>query len=321
MRLRPIAIGLTVVATGGAVLGMLALYTDVETRRAEAAFPPAGRFVSVGSVRLRYRDAGTGPPVVLLHGNPGFLDDFAPDEPDGVFALLARQFHVVAIDRPGHGYSERPSAAGTTPHEQARLLHDALGQLGVARPVLVGHSWGGGLALVYTLEHPDDVRGLVLLGTRAYRDSGRADPVYALNRLRGIGALLRATVMLPVGRRLVDQRLAAAYAPDQPDPRHVARARGLWLRPSQIAATVWDTPNLQEALGLASGRYAEIGVPAAIVVGDGDRGIAESRAVARALPCAELVVVPATGHELPLTRPGVVAAAVRRVAGRAACGP
>lgn len=65
--------------------------------------------------------------------------------------------------------------------------------------------------------------------------------------------------------------------------------------------------------------YAELALPATIVVGDRDRGIAESRALATALPCAELVVVPATGHELPLTRAALVATAVRRVAEQAAC--
>lgn len=295
-----------------ALLGVLAAYTWVETRRAERGVPPVGRVVTVNGVTLRYRDSGTGAPVVLLHGNPGFLEDFAPDDSAGVFAMLARDRRVVAVDRPGHGYSSRPSAAATTPREQARVLHDALGRLGISRPVLVGHSWGGGLALVYALQYPADVRGLVLIAPRAFRDTGRADPIYALNRVTGVGALLRATVMLPIGRRILDRRLAAAYAPDAPNPQHAARARALWLRPSQIAATVWDTQNLQDALDSASRRYGEIGVPVSILVGDHDRGIGESRALAARLPHAALVVVPDAGHELALTHPDVVAAAVRR---------
>jgi pimeloyl-ACP methyl ester carboxylesterase len=270
-------------------------------------------------VSLRYREAGSGAPVALLHGNPGFLEDFAPDDSGGPFALLARSNHVVAVDRPGHGYSGRPSPSGTTPSEQVRLLHDMFVQLGIARPVLVGHSWGGGLALTYALQYPSDVRGLVLIGTRAFRDSGRADPVYALNRVPILGALLRHTLMLPLGRRLVDRRLRSAYAPDTPRIDHLARARALWLRPSQIAATVWDTRNMNDALGDAATRHGQITVPVSILVGDNDRGVGESRRLARALPCAELTVVPRTGHELPLTRPALVESAVRRVTERKAC--
>jgi pimeloyl-ACP methyl ester carboxylesterase len=184
-------------------------------------------------------------------------------------------------------------------------------------PILVGHSWGGGLALVYALRYPDDVAGLVLLGTRAYRDSGRADPVYAINRVAGVGALLRRTVMLPVGRGILSRRLAAAYAPDTVHPDHVARARALWLRPTQIAATVWDTPNLQRAFDVASPRYGSLRVPAMILVGDRDRGMEESRRLAAAIPGAGLVILPRTGHELPLTRPAAIVAAVTECTRRA----
>jgi pimeloyl-ACP methyl ester carboxylesterase len=312
-RSRRITNSLVAVALLAAVLGALALYTLAETRRAERTFPAAGRYVTVDGATLRYREGGAGVPVVLLHGNPGFLEDFAPDDTAGVFGMLARAFRVIAVDRPGHGYASRPSASATTPQEQARLLHAALAQLGAPRPVLVGHSWGGGLALVYALQYPTEVRGLVLIGTRAFRDSGGADAVYAMNRVPGVGALLRATVMLPIGRRILNRRLAAAYAPDPPDQRQVERARALWLRPSEIAATVWDTRNLQDALGAASARYGEITVPVSILVGDHDRGIDESRALATRLPHAELAVVANTGHELALTRPAVVVAAVRHV--------
>jgi pimeloyl-ACP methyl ester carboxylesterase len=317
MRSRRLTLLLGLVALVGAALGGLALYTLVETRLAERAFPAAGQLVSVDGTRLRYRESGRGAPVVLLHGNPGFLEDFAPDDPDGVFASLALGFRTLAFDRPGHGYSGRPSAAGTTPEEQARLLHDALRRLGVVRPVLVGHSWGGGLALVYALRYPDDVAGLVLLGTRAYRDSGRADPVYAINRVAGVGALLRRTLMLPVGRGILDRRLAAAYAPDTVHPDHVARARALWLRPAQIAATVWDTPNLQRAFDAASPRYGSLRVPVMVLVGDRDHGLDESRRLAAAIPGAGLVILPRTGHELPLTRPAAIVAAVAECTRRA----
>jgi pimeloyl-ACP methyl ester carboxylesterase len=314
MRRRWIATSLIAAVLLAAVLGALALYTVVETRRGERMYPAVGQYVTVNGATLRYREGGAGVPVVLIHGNPGFLEDFAPDDSGGVFAMLAHEFRVIAVDRPGHGYSSRPSASATSPQEQARLLHTALGQLGASRPVLVGHSWGGGLALVYALQYPADVRGVVLIGTRAFRDSGGAGPVYAMNRIAGVGALLRATVMLPIGRRILDRRLTAAYAPDLPKAQQMERARALWLRPSEVAATVWDTQNLQDALGAVSARYGEIVVPVSILVGDHDRGIEESRALAARLPHAELVVVPNTGHELALTRPALVVTAAHRVA-------
>jgi len=85
----------------------------------------------VDGIRLHYVDRGAGAPVVLLHGNPGFVEDFLP-----VVDSLASTNRVIAFDRPGHGYSERATAAGTTAHDQVRLIHDALTQLGVSRPIV-----------------------------------------------------------------------------------------------------------------------------------------------------------------------------------------
>ena len=133
-------------ALGGA---LLVLGTRLGTARGEAAFPPEGRFILVDGVRLHYVDDGpaAAPPVVLIHGNPGFLTDFDPARA----ALRRAGYRVVAFDRPGHGYSARPHPGRYTVEAQARLLHDLLARLGVARPVLVGHSWGTTLALVYAL--------------------------------------------------------------------------------------------------------------------------------------------------------------------------
>jgi pimeloyl-ACP methyl ester carboxylesterase len=295
-----------------AALAGLALYTALEVRRAEAAFPPRGQFAHADGVRLHYVTAGAGRPVVLLHGNPGFVHDFALDTV-GPLSLLAREHRVVAFDRPGHGYSDRPSAAGTTPREQARLLREALRHLGAERPVLVGHSWGGALALLYALEYPGEVAGLVVIGTRAYPSAGRGDPLYVLNRAPVVGPLFRHTLLLPLGRRTVERRLAAAYAPDSVRPGHAAAARALWLRPGQVAATVWDTRNLQVALAPASRRYGELAVPVVILVGARDRGTGESYRLSQVLPRAELVTLPNVGHELQLTRPAAVLGAVRRV--------
>ena len=141
----PIALGVA------AALGGAALYNRAQARRAERDNPPVGRFLEVDGTRLHYLDEGpadaptTGvggePPVVLLHGNTVTLDDWIVS---GVFDLIARSRRVVAFDRPGFGYSERPRDRSWTPAAQARLLRRACRRLGVERPVVVGHSWGVG---------------------------------------------------------------------------------------------------------------------------------------------------------------------------------
>jgi alpha/beta hydrolase fold len=98
----------------------------------------AETFVTAGKTKLHYVERGQGRPVVMIHGNAGDLHDFEL----GTFDLLARNYHAIAFDLPGHGLSKEPGNAKGTIQEQAKILHLALTALGVKDPILVGHSWG-----------------------------------------------------------------------------------------------------------------------------------------------------------------------------------
>jgi alpha-beta hydrolase superfamily lysophospholipase len=116
-------------------------------------------FVVVENLRVHYIATGTGRTVVMIHGNAGNVADFD----FGTVALLSREYRVVAIDRPGHGSSGRPTQKAATIEYQAQLLHQTLTSLGISQPILVGHSWGAALALAYSLKYPGEVSGMVLL--------------------------------------------------------------------------------------------------------------------------------------------------------------
>src|SRR5205085_7444234 len=135
--------------------------TEVE---ACSTFEATGEFVSVDGLNLHYVSAGSGRPVVLIHGNPGSHQDYML----GMFDKLSRSFHVVAFDRPGHGYSERHDSVTTTVEVQAQLIRDALRKLSIEKPVIVGHSWGGSLALAAAVAYQKELSGIVLLAPAAY---------------------------------------------------------------------------------------------------------------------------------------------------------
>src|SRR5262249_36869057 len=114
-------------------------------------------FVTVEKLRVRYIEVGRGPTVVMIHGNAGSIEDFE----FGVIQALASNYRVIAVDRPGHGKSDRPNDANV--EYQARLLHQVLLSLHVYEPVLVGHSWGAALALSYALQYPKEVSAMILV--------------------------------------------------------------------------------------------------------------------------------------------------------------
>src|SRR3954465_251583 len=149
-----------VLLTIAVVLVVLAIANYLAARRVERRNPPKGSFLEVDGVRLHYSDQGTGKPVVLVHGNAVTGDDY---NTSGVAERLLKNHRVIIFDRPGFGHSQRPHGRMWTAMEQAELLHGALQQLGVERPVVVGHSWGAIVALSLAARHPADMAGLVLL--------------------------------------------------------------------------------------------------------------------------------------------------------------
>jgi pimeloyl-ACP methyl ester carboxylesterase len=185
------------------LLGALVVVTGFETRRLEARFPPVGAFAEVDGVRLHYSIAGPEDqgvaPIVLLHGASTSLLDFHAS----LLPPLAERHRVIALDRPGHGYSERASPASKDwpdPAEQARLLHGLLAQLQVEQPVLVGHSWAGAVVLAYLLAYPDEAAGGVLLAGGSHPWEGGVAWYNDLAGLPVVGDLFAYTLPLTFGR-------------------------------------------------------------------------------------------------------------------------
>ena len=146
---------------------VLALVTQVGAVLIERAHPPQGQMIAVDGARLHVVDLGprqaSGPPVVMLHGASSNLEVMRP-----LGERLAKNRRVILIDRPGHGWSTRASFSDSTPQPQARMIAQALQQLGIGQAVFVAHSWAGALALRVALDHPDRVAGLVMLAPAAY---------------------------------------------------------------------------------------------------------------------------------------------------------
>ncbi|HEX6590190.1 MAG TPA: alpha/beta hydrolase [Longimicrobiales bacterium] len=290
--------------------GALARWNRAAIADAERRYPPAGEFLTADGVRLHYVARGAGVPVVLLHGAAGTLHDF-----DYVVEQLARDFRVVVFDRPGHGYSDALPAARDTADVQSRILYDALAQLGVERPVLVGYSWGAALALRYAFDHADETGALVLLGGTTHVGTAPRNLLYWILRTPGAADALLSLGLVPIGRPYIGVPLAKVFAPDSAPRDYLERARAMWVRPAPVRAMTRDFHGLADALRDLRPRYPELRVPAVVVAGDRDRLVDHERnslAFAREAPDTEMILVPGAGHGLPQVRPDAVIEAIRR---------
>jgi len=117
------------------------------------------RYANVDGLRIAYRQAGTGPPLFLIHGLRGssrYWNQYAP--------VLSQQFTVIAADLKGFGESAKPRH-GYSPDDHARLMKGLLHLLQVERAIVLGYSLGGIVALRLAMRYPDLVERLVLVAT------------------------------------------------------------------------------------------------------------------------------------------------------------
>jgi len=298
------------------VLAAGAIWTRVLAARAERDFPLEGRVVRVQGAALRYVERGTGSPIVLVHGAYGGLEDWIAT---GILDELARSHRVIAFDRPGHGWSERPSHGAASPIAQARILREALRELGVERPIVVGFSWGGAAALAWAVEAPDELAGVVVVNGVAYAWPGATNTSYVLAGLPVVGPLLAHTIAAPFGNLTAESSVARAFAPAPVASTFTRSPIPLALRPAQFLVEAEDMRLLKAAVAIQSPRYGEIRIPLSIVAGRGDLVAFwdfHSKRLHETVPTSEFTVLEGAGHQILHSHPSAVIEATLRLADR-----
>jgi pimeloyl-ACP methyl ester carboxylesterase len=298
-------------------LAALAIWIRLQAKGAERDFPQAGRFIDVDGVRLHYIEAGSGPAALLLHGNGVQSTDFVGC---GLMEELASRYRVIAFDRPGFGYSQRPRGKIWTPKRQACLLAKACLALGVADPIVLGHSFGTLVALEMAFDDSISVRGLILV-SGYYFPTTRPDVwLVAPQAIPILGDILRYTISPIMGWMMMPVILRKTFAP-QPVARAFVQETPpvLMVRPWQIKAAAEDSACMVPAANQLSRRYDRIRLPVEIFAGTADRIVhrQQSRQSARLhelLPCSELHILPGEGHMLHYDLGASLAGAMDRIA-------
>ena len=282
----------------GVVLALIALAFFLA--RAEAPAGPTGAWLAAAGVeprvetieglRVRYVRAGSGPPVVLIHGIASSIYSWKD-----VLPALARDHDVVALDLPGFGGSEQPAELSAIVYP--RIVLGLMDRLGVERTSLVGHSLGGAVAVLVAGDAPGRVERLALIDAAGFNLAPSERPV-----------LLRLAAALPAGllERLPTRPLLLRIGLRQVfhDPAFVTPERlDEYLAPLQRPGAMTAIRSLLVSGGFASAEdftrlAAQIRVPTLVVWGAEDRWVAPSHAdlFAATIPGARKVILPDCGH-------------------------
>lgn len=290
---------------------ILFMYGRIRVSWAEKRYPPGGDYVMAEGIRLHYISEGEGRAIVFLHG--GILD--GSDFREAIKVAASRGLRGIAFDRPGYGYSDRPRKTNVTPAVQARLLHRALQELEVEKPVLVGHSWSGVLVMEYALRYPEEISGIVTLGGGMYPEgypAEKGDPISSIVTAPVLGWILTNAILPVLGPPLADRMLKETFKPEPVPESYRKAAKALWLRPGQFKANREDVLAFVPAAKAVSGQYGKIGVPVAIVVGDRDPFETKSHSyrLHEEIPESKLIVLEHAAHMIPQHHPEAVMDAV-----------
>ena len=274
---------------------------------------PVEKTLDLGPGRtLHFVQEGEGPDVVLIHGMLATGRDWLLGPFD---RLVGEGCRVTALDRPGHGRSRRPRFEGT-PRDQARQIRAGLAEVGIERPLFVGHSFGGLVSLAYAELFPEAVAGLVLVAPVAFPEPRILEhTLLAPRALPLVGPAFsfgaEKTFDLPM-LKLV-QRLM--FSP-QPVPREWEKGYP-YEQVLDRAALVFEGEDSAAMLPMSPAGtidIARIQTRTHILTGTSDKIIEDERQakrLARLMPNARLTEVERVGHMLHHVRPDLVVEAVR----------
>jgi pimeloyl-ACP methyl ester carboxylesterase len=249
--------------------------------------PPPSRFAEIEGMHVPYREEGSGPPLVLVHGASSSLHTW-----ERWAAQLSSHRRVVRLDLPGHGLTGPAPDHDYTAARCARVIAALMDRLGIPRADLAGNSLGGRIALTFALAHPESTRKLVLVDAAGLRGQ-RPPAIFRLARTPVLNRLL--TVATP--RWLIKRNVVEVYGdPARVDDALVDRVYDLTLAEGNRAA-LHDRMNGPRDPDLDE-RLAEVKAPVLLLWGERDRLIELPFAerFKAGIAGARLVVYPGAGH-------------------------
>lgn len=307
-----------------------AYLSNQQAKRAEAAYPPIGNFVEVDGRQVHYLQKGSGPHVVLLHGAGGNLREFTI----GLMDRLAEDYTVTAFDRPGLGYTDRTpevptgpfATEGDSPIYQALMLRAASRKLGISDPIVVGHSFGGIVAMAWAtlgLDGPDpaNASGVVSFAGVLMPWPGDLGAYYTVLGSRLGGAVIIPTLSAYATTERINAGIPDIFAPNPVPAAYIPTIGApLTVRTENFRANVRQVNTLRPHVVEMLKRYPDLSLPIEIIHGTEDTTVpihVHPQELVKIVASANLTPLPSVGHMPHHADPEAAVAAINRAASRA----
>jgi len=294
---------------------VLLLLTVGLSMQSTLAHPMKGRTVDAGELQLHVIESDKPQTksdfsVVLVHGASTSALDFSTN----LQPILSDNWHVLSIDRPGHGYSERGNEnIASSPAYQARMVLNGLHNIGIANAVLVGHSWAGSVVMAALLEPHEHVTikaGVLIAGATHPWDTG--NPWHVEIATTPIsGDMFRWQYINPIGRLMIAPTVQTVFNPETVPENYIENTGlTLGLRPTVYKYNAADRTELSAFLNAQAKRYADITQPLLSIAASGDTVVPawnHHDRLIKQIDHLQHTIIEGAGHAPHHTRPGQVA--------------
>ena len=271
----------------------LAMYKSAQ---AVKKFPITGQLIEIKGTKIHAAVMGAGPDLVMIHGSSGNLRDFTTS----LASRLAKTYRVILIDRPGLGHSDSFDAKGETLRDQALVLRDVSRQLGAKKPLVLGHSFGGAVALAWALHAPKDISALILLSAPSHPWDTGLSVYYKIMSAPFFGNCASRFVCAFAPERTIQTNLKETFSPQAiPDGYRDRLGLELYLQPKVMLANARQRRNLKKQIREMTPLYPKISVPTEIVHGTSDNIVPieiHAKLLAKDLPNSNLTELKGIGH-------------------------
>ena len=291
--------------------------------RIEGKYPPRGDFVDVETARIHFltrkkvaniENQGNAP-VVLIHGSSGSSADMEL----AFFDAFPDDIDLYAFDRPGIGWSKTKLSPleMSNPMKQAEAIHMAVKKLKLDKPIIVGHSWGGAVAIAYAKQFGNEISGAVSLAGVAYPWKGPYGWYDVLLTTPVFNHIFTRLFLNKMGQLYVPLSIKAIFEPEaaRGDYREAAQAE-IILRPSTIINNSYYSLNLRRHLKTMSEKYNDIKIPLLIVAGNRDYIVhskSQSERLHNEVTGSEYILFKGAGHMPHHTQTQILAEKIGRM--------
>ena len=288
-----------------------------ETATRPQLAPRTGHLVPTrsGGVFVQEKGPADGIPVVMFHGTAAWSELWRHTSS----ALAAAGFHVIALDQPPFGFSDRPGSY--TRQDQAARINDVLVHLKAKPAIIVRHSFGAGAATELAMRYPDRARGLVLVDAALGLTAAPSDAPWIVQPKWIREILVSLTITNPVATKTLLESLIAKK--ERALPEFVA----ILQRPTTQRDTTSDIADWlyyflgadREAVSADRTAYARVKLPVTILWGDKDNGTPVEQALdLRTLlpPETTLTLLPGLGHIPQIEDPALFNDALLKALGK-----